>query len=260
MMRAIAYSLTVALTVVLGSASAQAEERMLAHDVYFSLKDNSPQAKDKLIVACKKYLTDHPGTVLFAVGPLADEMKRDVNDRDFDVALHLVFTSKAAHDQYAKAERHLKFIEENQDNWKKVRVFDSYVEAFAHGPVEAVSGGQSHRPSAEAGLVAAARNQINLFNVAIQTYQLDNGGYPTTQQGLQALRVLPTGLAKPNRWNGPYLAKDVPLDPWQRPYNYRYPGKYVRFVPDIWSFGPDGIDGTADDIGSWMKKSPPQAP
>jgi hypothetical protein len=100
----------------------------LVHDVYFSLKDNSPQAKQKLIAACKKYLTDHPGTVWFAVGPLAAEMKRDVNDRDFDVALHLVFKDKAAHDQYAKAERHQKFIEENQDNWKKVRVFDSYMD------------------------------------------------------------------------------------------------------------------------------------
>ena len=101
---------------------------MFAHDVYFSLKDNSSPAKEKLIAACKKYLTDHPGTVSFAVGPLAGEMKREVNDRDFDVALHLVFKSKAAHDQYAEAQRHLKFIEENKDNWKKVRVFDSYVE------------------------------------------------------------------------------------------------------------------------------------
>lgn len=101
---------------------------MIAHDVYFSLKDNSSEAKDKLIAACKKYLTDHPGTVWFAVGPLAEEMKRDVNDRDFGVALHLVFKNKAALDQYSKSERHLKFIEENKDNWKKVRVFDSHVE------------------------------------------------------------------------------------------------------------------------------------
>ena len=127
-MKALACSLTVALIVAFAGVSAQAEERMLAHDVCFSLKDNSPQAKEKLIVACKKYLTDHLGTVRFAVGMLADEMKRDVNDRDFDVALHLVFKNKAAHDQYSKAERHLKFIEENQDNWKKVRVFDSYLE------------------------------------------------------------------------------------------------------------------------------------
>jgi len=128
MMKALACSLTVAVIVAFAGVSAQAEERMLAHDVYFSLKDTSPQAKEKLIASCKKYLTGHPGTVRFAVGPIADEMKRDVNDRDFDVALHLVFKSKAAHDLYAKAERHLKFIEENKDNWKKVRVFDSYLE------------------------------------------------------------------------------------------------------------------------------------
>ena len=112
----------------LSSAAAEPGGPMLSHDVYFALKDNSPQAKEKLIAACKKYLTEHPGAVRFAVGPLADEMKREVNDRDFDVALHLVFKNKAAHDQYAKAERHLKFIEENKGNWKKVRVFDSYLE------------------------------------------------------------------------------------------------------------------------------------
>ena len=121
----------VALAAILGSFQAHAADkaqRMLSHDVYFSLKDNSPEAKQTLIAACKKYLTDHPGTVRFAVGPIAEEMKRDVNDRDFDVALHVLFKNKAAHDQYAKAERHLKFIEETKDNWKKVRVFDSYLE------------------------------------------------------------------------------------------------------------------------------------
>jgi hypothetical protein len=105
----------------------QAEDRMLAHDVYFALKDNSPEAKEKLIAACQKYLTDHPGMVSFAVGPRAEEMQREVNDRDFDVALHVVFKSKADHDRYSKSERHLKFIAENKANWKKVRVFDSYV-------------------------------------------------------------------------------------------------------------------------------------
>ena len=128
MMKALACSLTVALIVAFAGVSAQAEERMLAHDVYFSLKDNSPQAKEKLIAACKKYLTGHPGTIRFAVGPIADEMKRDVNDQDFDVALHLVFKNKAAYDQYEKSERHVKFKEEAKDNRKKVRVFDSYLE------------------------------------------------------------------------------------------------------------------------------------
>jgi hypothetical protein len=119
------------LAAIVGSIQAEAAEKSpskLVHDVYFSLKDNSPQARQKLIAACKKHLTGHPGAVWFAVGTVADEMKRDVNDRDFDVALHLVFKNKAAHDQYAKAERHLKFIEESKDNWKKVRVFDSYVD------------------------------------------------------------------------------------------------------------------------------------
>ena len=60
-----------------------------------------------------------------AVGTIADDMKRDVNDRDFDVALHLVFKNKAAYDQYEKSERHLKFKQETQDNRKEVRVFDT---------------------------------------------------------------------------------------------------------------------------------------
>jgi hypothetical protein len=128
MMRAIAYSLTVALIVVFSAVSTQAADRMLAHNVYFSLSDNSDAAKEKLVAACKKHLSGHPGTVFFAAGTLANDCDRPVNDRDFDVGLHVVFKNKAAHDQYAKAERHLKFIEENKDNWKKVRVFDSYVE------------------------------------------------------------------------------------------------------------------------------------
>ena len=104
-----------------------AVERLLAHNVYFALKDNSPDAVQKMLDACRKYLSGHPGTVLFAVGTLAAELNRPVNDRDFDVALHLVFQDQAAHDQYQDAPRHEQFIEENQANWRKVRVFDSVV-------------------------------------------------------------------------------------------------------------------------------------
>jgi hypothetical protein len=104
---------------------------MLSHDVYFSLKDSSPAARKKLVDACKKYLSNHPGTVFFSAGVLADDLKREVNDRDFDVALHIVFKDKASHDQYQSAQAHRKFIEENKENWKKVRVFDSCVEAIA---------------------------------------------------------------------------------------------------------------------------------
>jgi hypothetical protein len=121
----------VALAALFHSVQAEAPkeaQQMLSHDVYFSLKDNSPEAKQKLVAACKKYLTGHPGAVRFAVGLRAEEMKREVNDRDFDVALHVAFKDKAAHDQYAESERHQTFIKETKDNWKKVRVFDSYTE------------------------------------------------------------------------------------------------------------------------------------
>lgn len=121
------------LVVSFRPAAAEADkdgaESAIAHNVYFALKDNSADAKKKLVAACKKYLSRHPGTVFFAAGTLAEELNRPVNDRDFDVALHIVFKNKAAHDKYQDADRHIKFIEENKDNWKKVRVFDSVVEA-----------------------------------------------------------------------------------------------------------------------------------
>jgi hypothetical protein len=110
-----------------GTSDAGKEGQLLSHDVFFTLKDNSPKAKQQLVDACKKYLTEHPGEVFFTAGVLADDLKREVNDRDFDVALHIVFKDRAAHDLYADAPRHKQFIEENKDNWKKVRVFDSYV-------------------------------------------------------------------------------------------------------------------------------------
>jgi hypothetical protein len=100
---------------------------MLAHNVYFSLKDNSAASKAKLLDACRKYLTGHPGAVFFAVGTLAEHLNRPVNDREFDVALHVVFQTEADQDAYQVAQRHTQFVEANKDNWKKVRVFDSVV-------------------------------------------------------------------------------------------------------------------------------------
>ncbi len=101
------------------------KKALVAHNVYFSLKDNSAQARKLLLEACEKYLAKHEGEEFFAVGTLADELKRPVNDRDFDVGLHIVFRDMKAHDKYQDDPRHLKFIEENKDNWKKVRVFDT---------------------------------------------------------------------------------------------------------------------------------------
>jgi hypothetical protein len=101
---------------------------VLAHDVYFRLKDASPAAQQALASACRKYLAGHDGAVFFAVGTRAPEMQRDVNDKAFDVSLHVHFRDEAAHDAYQAHPRHKQFIAENQANWETVRVFDSWVE------------------------------------------------------------------------------------------------------------------------------------
>ena len=98
---------------------------MIVHNVFFALKDNTLEAKNQLLESCKTYLTGHPGTRYFAVGTLAHEINRPVNDRDFDVALLIVFENQAAHDRYQQSSKHLEFIEKNRTGWKKVRVFDS---------------------------------------------------------------------------------------------------------------------------------------
>ena len=120
--------LSIGLPAGADQAGSGAKTLVLAHDVYFALNDASAEARTKLIAACKKYLSGHEGTVSFAVGTLAGEMSRPVNDRDYDVSLHVYFKDKAAHDTYQEHPRHKQFIAENQANWKKVRVFDSWVE------------------------------------------------------------------------------------------------------------------------------------
>lgn len=89
----------------------------------------------------------------------------------------------------------------------------------------------------------AARAQIGGFDAAIKMYELTVQQYPTTAQGLQALRQPPGDVAN---WDGPYLDKEVPADPWGNPYQYESDGESFR----IWSFGPDQIDGSDDDISS----------
>lgn len=109
--------------------SAASSSPVLVHNVFFTLKDGTPENIQKLTDACFKYLKDHPGVAYFAAGPLVGELARPVNDRDFHVALLVVFKSKQDHDTYQTAPDHLKFIEENKPTWDKVRVFDSYSRA-----------------------------------------------------------------------------------------------------------------------------------
>jgi general secretion pathway protein G len=101
--------------------------------------------------------------------------------------------------------------------------------------------------------VTAARAQINAFMTALGAYKLDTGTFPTTEQGLQALRVRPQGV---NQWDGPYLPQEIPLDPWGRPYVYKYPGEHGD-EPEIISYGQDGQpggDGMNADIVSWKSQ------
>lgn len=98
---------------------------MLSHDVYFTLKQPTDENIRNLVSDCHTYLKDHPGVVFFAAGTLEPELARPVNDREFHVALHVVFDSRASHDVYQTEPRHVTFIERNRDTWAKVRVFDS---------------------------------------------------------------------------------------------------------------------------------------
>ncbi len=99
---------------------------MLAHMVYFSLHEPTAENRKKMVDACQKYLTGHPGEVFFSAGTCAD-YSREVNDRDYDIALIVVFEDRASHDAYQAAPRHHQFIDQCRAMWKKVRVFDADV-------------------------------------------------------------------------------------------------------------------------------------
>ncbi len=104
-------------------------DKQLAHIVYFTLHDRSPEQVEQLLSACHHYLTNHDGTVYFSVGSLVPDLEREVNQRDFDVALHVIFADRQSHDLYQVSERHLEFIATNRENWSQVRVFDSYLDS-----------------------------------------------------------------------------------------------------------------------------------
>ncbi|MBI5280707.1 MAG: type II secretion system major pseudopilin GspG [Candidatus Solibacter usitatus] len=102
--------------------------------------------------------------------------------------------------------------------------------------------------------VTAARAQVNSFMTALGAYKLDTGVYPSTEQGLQALRTRPQNV---NQWQGPYLPQDIPVDPWGRPYLYKYPGEINADEPEIVCLGADGQaggEGIAADIVSWKSQ------
>jgi general secretion pathway protein G len=97
------------------------------------------------------------------------------------------------------------------------------------------------------GYEDATKSQISMFEQPLHMFKLDIGSYPATNQGLEGLIQVPSDLAAPQKWRGPYLDDEVPADPWGNPYQYELLG------PDafrVWSWGPDGQNATADDISS----------
>ncbi len=103
----------------------------------------------------------------------------------------------------------------------------------------------------EKAKIKATKAQIELFGTALDTFRLDVGRYPSTEEGLQALRQKP---ASAERWDGPYLKKELPEDPWGKPYVYKSPGDHGPY--DIVSYGADGVqggEGDNRDITSWER-------
>jgi general secretion pathway protein G len=104
---------------------------------------------------------------------------------------------------------------------------------------------------AEQAKVTAAQSDIQVnIPTALDLYELDNGFYPSTEQGLAALREQPSTAPVPAKWSGPYL-KRKPLDPWGNAYHYQSPGSHNPNSYDLFSYGKDGAEGGKDDITNW---------
>ncbi|QIF05350.1 type II secretion system major pseudopilin GspG [Roseimicrobium sp. ORNL1] len=92
--------------------------------------------------------------------------------------------------------------------------------------------------------------KVRSLEASLVSYRLDNGGYPTQAQGLDALVSQPTVAPQPRQWKQ-LVKSDGIVDPWQRKMGYRNPGKHNPSGVDVYSFGEDGLDGTQDDLGNW---------
>ncbi len=105
----------------------------------------------------------------------------------------------------------------------------------------------------EQARIAAAKSDIEAnLGVALDLFEVDNGFYPTTDQGVSALISKPASPPVPENWRGPYLKRnEIPEDPWGRPYQYSCPGIHNTSGYDLLSYGRDGLEGGGDDITNW---------
>ena len=105
------------------------------------------------------------------------------------------------------------------------------------------------KQSQEETNIIIAETKIVILDTAISLYELDNGFYPSTSQGLSALIEKPNSNPKPTGWNGSYI-KEIPLDPWENSYHYVHPGIHNKDRFDLSSYGPDEVESD-DDITNW---------
>jgi general secretion pathway protein G len=98
-------------------------------------------------------------------------------------------------------------------------------------------------------------NEIRTSQRRIDLFHQDINRYPSTTEGLAALIICPADISGPKKWDGPYFKDKIPMDPWDHPFQYASPSKHSKDSDsyDVWSMGPDGINGTEDDIGNWEK-------
>ncbi len=101
----------------------------------------------------------------------------------------------------------------------------------------------------EEARVTKAKGDLATFRMALGAYEVDNGKYPTTEQGLRALLEPPVSAPEPKNWKGPYIeGNEIPPDPWDNDYVYAYPGERNIQGYDLYSWGSDGQPDTEDDI------------
>jgi general secretion pathway protein G len=108
----------------------------------------------------------------------------------------------------------------------------------------------AYGPMRKQALINAAKTQVGMFKELVDAYETNEvGSPPSTASGLQALRTKPGDLPDPSKWHGPYIDKEIPLDPWGKAYQYSCPGAHNPEGFDVWTVAPDG-----QMIGNWSEE------
>ena len=199
--------ITTALLVAMATPLAAAD-KPLAHMVFFTLDENTAANRETLIKACYKHLTRHSGTLYFSAGARVADLKRDVNDLKFDVALHIVFASRKDHDTYQDHPRHLKFISENKALWKNVRVFDSHLPPPAADVLPAGARGFAGMIRGRVQQIGGGQIILSVSGVA-KVWRTNKAETPRSIVGKRVTVTAPAGENLIRKYLGTLKAGDV---------------------------------------------------